>query len=90
MILIRMRWEVLNKAWLNWLDFHHGIDCEETMERFCEFIDPGDTNEQSLDYWDNDGEEYEVTSEIAHRLRLASSMDHHAIFKAHYVRNPWK
>lgn len=90
MTLVKLPWEVLNKAWENWLNFHYGIHCEETMERFCNFVDTEDTNEQVLDFWNGDEEYYEMFPDIAHSLRLASGLDHHAIFKAHYVRNPWR
>lgn len=84
------QWQV-EKAWENWLDFHYGLDCEQTMERFCRLIDPTDSNVQMISAWqDDDTEEIAVFPDIATRLNMLSGPYHHAYIKAYYANHPWK
>lgn len=80
----------IEKAWENWIEFHYGIDCEVTMERFCRLIDPGDTNPTSIDAWSGEDEFIEVFPSIHKRITLLSGHNYHAFIKAWYVNNPWK
>jgi hypothetical protein len=83
--------EELNHAWKNWLCFHRGLYCEETETRFFDYCH---SHEQSfiddpLD-WDSDVEKFHVARDTAHRVKLAASTNWHAVFKAYYVKHPWK
>lgn len=80
--------EQVERAWNNWLKFHYGIHCDETETRFFTFLDPDDSNEQVID-WDED-EDLHCFADIAHKLRLLSSPHFHAVIHAHYVQHPWK
>lgn len=86
--LVKLQQETVTKAWENWLEFHYGLHCEEVMDRFFKLIDPGDR--YGLDPWDHDVETYKVAPDVAHRVRAAAGSHYHAIFKANYIKNPWK
>lgn len=84
--------EIYSKAWGNWVDFHYRLECDQLMERFCNFVDPGDKNPYVLDYWgcaDQD-EPQEALPEIARRLQLLAGPHYHTVIKAYYARHPWK
>lgn len=88
--MIRVEQEKVEQAWINWLEFHYGLDCEEVMQRFCNCVDKGDNNPKPIDPWDDDSEFIEVLPEIVTRLSMLTSPHFHTYIKAWYVNNPWK
>jgi hypothetical protein len=88
--LITVQQDLIEKAWENWLDFHYGLDCDESMDRFCKLVDPGDRNTQTISPWNSDDHDVKVLPEIAARLNMLAGPHYHAYIKAYYATRPWK
>ena len=85
---------LVEEAWEKWLELHYGLDCEETEERFCKFVDRGDQNQIPVNPWsdedvDEDGN-IPVNPDIADRLRQITGPHRNTILQAWYANHPWK
>jgi len=90
--MVKLNYKVLRQAWKNWLNFHHGLHCEELETRFFNYIHP-DFEESFTDdalNWDADEEEYNVLPQTRNRLVALAGQHHYAIIKMYYANNPWK
>jgi hypothetical protein len=88
--MVKMEQSKIERAWINWLGFHYGLDCDDLMQRFCDYIDKGDINPEIIDPWNGDGEFVNMLPEIAERINRLCGPHFHTIIKAWYVNNPWK
>lgn len=88
--LVKVSQGKIEKSWVNWIEFHYGIDCDETTERWCKCVDPGNKNAASIDPWNGDDGFTKVFPDIATRINLMAGPHYHAFIKAWYVNNPWK
>jgi hypothetical protein len=90
--MVKIEQVKVEKAWENWLEFHYGLDCDELMERFENFVNRGGKNPTSIDPWslDCDDEIIEVLPSVAKSINMLVGPHYPTLIKAWYVRNPWK
>lgn len=88
----------ITQAWDNWLTFHRGINCEETMERFftyCHSV-PQSFVDDLLDWEAGCVDErcYDdtrhVASSTAQRVKMLAGPYFNAVVSAYYAKHPWK
>lgn len=79
----------MEQAYVNWVDFHYGWDCEEAVTRFFTWIDPGKMDREAIDPFTGRGH-CKVLPRTASRINALLSPHHYAYLKAWYIQHPWK
>lgn len=82
--------ETLTQAWANWLQHHHGLQCEEVEERFFTYCHSLEQSfiDDPLD-WENDNDQYHVAADTAHRINLLAGPHFNTVISAYYAKHPW-
>ncbi len=88
---VTVKYELVEKAWTNWIEFHYGIDNDATSGRFMFYATTVEGySESNIDPWSYEGETVELTPDQAQRINQAAGPHCHTIFKAWYAAHPWR
>lgn len=78
----------LRKAYINFYEFHHRLDCEELENRFSNYLhslEDSHHEDDDLCWWDNEDTEYYVLPATRDKIIQAAGPYSNAIFKIWYA-----